>query len=71
VTIAYPAVDGQPAFRFDALEAIPKDFGELNHEAALKLCKSISAKHEKYKSRHSKLPQSQDLPFIIDLPTWR
>ncbi len=66
-TIAKPAVDGQPAFGFDAQETIPKDFGELNHEAALRLCNSISAKHEKYKSRYSKLPQSQDLPFVIGL----
>lgn len=69
-TIAKPPANGQPAFGFDAKNDLPEDIGALNHQATLRLCNSISAKHGKYKSRYSTLPQSQELPFVIALASF-
>jgi hypothetical protein len=64
-TVALPAEGGAQAFGYDPLAAIPENMAKLNHESALRLCNSISAKHKKYQTRYSTLPQSKDVPFVI------
>jgi hypothetical protein len=68
-TISAPAQGEQPAHGY-SMEALPDDFNHFNQEATIRLCNSFTSKVRKLRERYSKLPQTEDKPFIIAIASF-
>lgn len=63
-TIAAPPHGGAPAYGVRVPE-IPKELGEFNRQAILRLCNSFTNKVRRYRQHYATLDHVRDLPFVI------
>lgn len=68
-TISAPAEGKQSAHGY-SMDALPDDFNRFNQEATVRLCNSFTSKVRKLRERYSKLPQTEDKPFIIAIASF-
>jgi len=68
-TISAPAQGKQPPHGY-SMDSMPDDFNRFNQEATIRLCNSFTSKVRKLRERYSKLPQTQDKPFIIAIASF-
>jgi hypothetical protein len=68
-TISAPAQGESPAYEY-AMDALPDDFNHFNQQATIRFCNSFTSKVRKLRERYSKLPQSQNKPFVIAIASF-
>ena len=63
-TISAPAAGGKTAYGW-GIGDIPRDFGEFNRHAALRICNSFTSKVRRYRDYYATLDHMKDTPFVI------